>query len=92
MAELGVMREYGMAPGETLAAATSTAAAVLGRGESVGTVETGKTADLLILDSNPLEDPANLLDMWGVVHHGRLRRGVRDTDRASRLLQEACQP
>jgi imidazolonepropionase-like amidohydrolase len=73
VAELQVMRQYGMGAGETLAAATSKAAEVLGRGDCIGTIEPGKAADLLILEANPLEDIRHLLRVWGVVRQGRLR-------------------
>jgi len=36
-----------------------------------GTVETGRRADLLLLDSNPLEDYTNLMDRVGVMARGR---------------------
>lgn len=45
---------YRMTPEETLTAATLNAAAAIGRADRVGTVETGKQADLLLWDADNL--------------------------------------
>ncbi len=71
--EIQRMIFHGLTPGETLAAATSTAAQALGLGEHVGTVEEGKLADLLIVDGDPLEEPELLADparIWLVLQLG----------------------
>lgn len=54
--ELELLQEAGFTPLEVLRAATSHGAAVLGIEEETGSVEVGKRADLLIHDSNPLDD------------------------------------
>ncbi len=64
---------HGLTPGETLVAATRTAAQALGIGDQVGTVEQGKLADLLIVDGDPLAEPALLADssrIWLVLQLG----------------------
>lgn len=64
---------HGLTPGEALVAATSTAAQALGLGDQVGTVEQGKLADLLIVDGDPLAEPALLADssrIWLVLQLG----------------------
>jgi imidazolonepropionase-like amidohydrolase len=64
---------HGLTPGETLVAATKTAAQALGLGDQVGTVEQGKLADLLIVDGDPLAEPALLADssrIWLVLQLG----------------------
>jgi len=64
---------HGMTPGETLAAATSTAAQALGLADHVGTVAEGKLADLLIIDGDPLAEPDLLADrsrIWLVLQLG----------------------
>jgi imidazolonepropionase-like amidohydrolase len=64
---------HGLTPGETLLAATRTAAQALGLGDQVGTVEQGKLADLLIVDGDPLAEPALLADssrIWLVLQLG----------------------
>jgi imidazolonepropionase-like amidohydrolase len=53
--ELELMAANGLAPLEVLKATTSNAARLLGVDGDRGTVETGKRADLVLLDGNPLE-------------------------------------
>ncbi len=55
------MVEGGLTPMEGIVAATSGAAAAVGLAD-VGRVEPGAVADLLILDGDPLSEPAVLLD------------------------------
>jgi imidazolonepropionase-like amidohydrolase len=62
----------GMSPGEALAAATREPAEFLGLADSVGTIETGKVADLLLVDADPLVDVGNLRRVRAVVRAGRL--------------------
>lgn len=50
----------GLSPVEALRAATAAAAALLGIGDVTGTVAPGRRADLLLVDGNPLDDPAAL--------------------------------
>ena len=59
--ELVRMVEAGLTPMEGIVAATSGAADALGLGD-VGRVDRGSVADLLVLDGDPLSDPAVLLD------------------------------
>ena len=54
--ELELMVESGLTPMEAVVAATRTAAECIGIEESVGTIESGKKADLLLLDGDPLAD------------------------------------
>jgi imidazolonepropionase-like amidohydrolase len=58
--ELAVMVEAGMTPMEAIVATTRTAAECSRVGNSVGTLETGKYADLLLVDGDPLADVAIL--------------------------------
>ena len=59
--ELIRMIDGGLTPMEGIVAATSNAAAAIGL-EDVGTVVPGAVADLLVLDGDPLSEPAILLD------------------------------
>ena len=59
--ELVRMVEGGLSPMEGIVAATSGSADALGL-DDVGRVEAGAVADLLVLDGDPLIDPAVLLD------------------------------
>jgi imidazolonepropionase-like amidohydrolase len=56
--ELSAMVEAGLTPLQALTAATGTAAEFL-RVTDVGRLETGKWADLLVLDASPLDDIRN---------------------------------
>ncbi len=56
--ELELLVECGLSPDRALAAATRAPAAWL-RADSVGTVEAGKVADLLLLDADPRVDIRN---------------------------------
>jgi imidazolonepropionase-like amidohydrolase len=56
--EMADMVAAGMTPAQVIVAATKTAAQVLRLAE-VGTVETGKSADFLVLDANPLDNITN---------------------------------
>ncbi len=61
--EVDRMRLGGLKPMECLVAATSEAAKAVGRGDQLGSIEKGKRADLLVMDSNPLDDLKRLGDM-----------------------------
>ncbi len=62
----------GMTPREALASATRKPAEWLGLADSVGTIETGKVADLVLLDGDPLSDITNTRRIAAVVLRGRL--------------------
>ena len=69
--ELQLLVEAGLTPLEALRAATLNPAHFLGKDKEMGGVETGKLADLVLLDANPLEDIRNLDKIDGVVAAGR---------------------
>ena len=52
----------GYSPMEAINAATQISSEVLGIDSEVGTLETGKCADLIVIDGNPLDDIAILQD------------------------------
>jgi imidazolonepropionase-like amidohydrolase len=70
--ELSLLVQAGLTPMEALQAATSNAATYGGFGDSLGTIQVGKIADLVLLDANPLEDIGNTKRIAGVVMGGRL--------------------
>ena len=83
--ELELLVEAGLTPLEALQSATIRPAEFLGMKGSLGTVEQGKTADLVLLDGNPLEDIRNTRKIAAVVVNGvYLPRGILD-----RMLDEA---
>ena len=69
--ELQAYVEAGLTPYEALATGTRNVAAHFGTLERAGTVETGKRADLLLLDANPLQQIANTTRIAGVMLGGR---------------------
>ena len=64
------MVEAGLTPAEALRAATINAAKFLGREKEQGTVEAGKLADLVILDTDPLADIRNIRKIHRVIKGG----------------------
>lgn len=70
--ELGELSAAGMSNAEILRAATWDAARFLGVEDSFGSVEVGKTADLVLLDANPLADIGNARRIAAVLLGGRV--------------------
>jgi len=70
--ELALLVKAGFTPLEALQAATLNPARFLGREKDFGTIATGKIADLLLLDANPLEDIGNTHRIAAVVYRGEL--------------------
>jgi hypothetical protein len=69
--ELALMVAGGMTPLAALQTATVNPARYLGREMTLGTVATGRSADLVLLDANPLEDIANVRRIRAVITAGR---------------------
>jgi imidazolonepropionase-like amidohydrolase len=69
--ELATMVRGGMTPLAALQTATVNPARYLGREMTLGTVAPGKSADLVLLDANPLEDIANVGRIRAVFTAGR---------------------
>jgi len=69
--ELELLVEAGLTPTQALRTATSNPARFLGLSDSVGTIEKGKLADLILLDANPLDDIRNTQRIYAVVANGR---------------------
>lgn len=70
--ELSLLVEAGFTPMEALQTATRNPAVFLGELNSLGTVENGKIANLVLLEANPLEDIRNTRQIASVVVRGRL--------------------
>lgn len=76
--ELERMVALGMTPLEAIVAGTSAAAALLGLAQTLGTIEPGKDADLLVVDGNPLKRMTVLRvrdKLVGVMQAGRFVSG-----------------
>lgn len=63
----------------------TTAAEFSGMSDSLGTVQEGKLADLVLLDADPLVDIRNI----GQIHAVLVRGGLFDPTALSRLLKQA---
>jgi imidazolonepropionase-like amidohydrolase len=86
--ELALLVESGLTPIQALRTATRNPAEFLGWLDSLGTVEQGKIADLVLLEANPLEDIRNTQKIGAVIADGRLYRRA-DLDR---LLERRSRP
>lgn len=69
--EFGEFAAAGFTPLQILQATTINGARFLKREATMGTVEAGKNADLVLLDANPVADVANLSKIAGVVNAGK---------------------
>lgn len=69
--EMAAMVEAGLSPMEVLVASTRNGARAMGR-EDIGTVESGKIADLVVLTRNPLINISNVGSVELVVRGGRV--------------------
>ena len=65
----------GMTPVEVLRAATIDGARIIGVEQDLGSIEVGKLADMVVLNSNPLDDIRNTVDIDRVLINGRLYNG-----------------
>jgi hypothetical protein len=72
--ELERLVEAGLTPLEALRSATLNPARVLDMTDSLGTVEVGKLADLVLLDADPVADIRNTQKIRAVVSNGQLYR------------------
>ena len=83
--EVELLRAAGMDRMESLLACTRYAAEALGLDDQIGTLEPGKLADIVVLDSDPLADPYALEQVYLVVKEGK---GFRPSD-INLLLEES---
>ncbi len=74
--ELEMLVESGLPPAAALCAATLTNATVLGQKDHLGSIVTGKQADLILLNANPLDDIRNTRQIELVVRSGIVCRPV----------------
>lgn len=72
-AEMEAMQAAGMTPMQVLVAATRGGARAMGLEKEIGTLESGKSADLLVVAGDPTADVANLRKVRYVVRGGVVR-------------------
>lgn len=77
MAEIRAMHRAGMTPAQIIVASTRDAAHVCRQHDTLGTLEAGKFADVLVVDGNPLDDPEALANVRMVIHRGVVIRDER---------------
>ena len=64
------MFNAGMTAQDILKTATVNAADLIGKSDSLGTIEIGKIADIIAMDNSPLKDIEELLDVDFVMKSG----------------------
>lgn len=94
LTELSHLTDLGLTPMQAIVAGTSAAANLLRLDEYVGTVQTGKLADLVVTDADPLTDIAALAQpdrIGAIVQGGRLVKDLAGwfgaTSRADTLIR-----
>ena len=68
--EFAMMVDSGMSEMDAIRAATVVAAELIEMSETLGTIESGKLADIIAVDANPLEDITSLEDVSVVIKEG----------------------
>lgn len=69
--ELELFQTAGLTPLQILQSATINGAEFMGKSKTMGTIEAGKQADIVILNSNPLIDIKSTQDIYSVVNDGQ---------------------
>ena len=72
--QFAYMVRYGMTPLDAIRAATTSAAASLGRSQELGSIAPGKFANIIAVEGDPLEDIRRLERVSAVIWKGRLAR------------------
>lgn len=70
--EMELLNEAGLSPMQAIVAATKNAAEVIGQGESLGTLEPGKLADVIVVDGDPLRDISHIRRLEIVIKDGAI--------------------
>jgi imidazolonepropionase-like amidohydrolase len=70
--QFAYMVKYGMTPLDAIRAATTSAAASLGRSQELGSISPGKFADMIAVQGDPLENIDLLRQISGVIKQGEL--------------------
>jgi imidazolonepropionase-like amidohydrolase len=70
--EFNYMVEAGMPPMEAIKAATTSAADLLGISDQTGSISTGKSADIIAVDGDPIENIKNMKNVSFVMKGGKI--------------------
>lgn len=70
--EMGLWPRNGASTWHTLQAATKHGAEICGAGDEMGTIEVGKTADMIVLKEDPLKDINNVRKLELVIKDGKI--------------------
>ena len=95
--ELMMLVEAGLTPMQALQAATANAAEFFNKLDSLGTIQRGKIADLVLLDANPFENIRNTKRLNAVVVNGRyfakeaLQKMLADVEAAAKRKRNDAQ-
>jgi imidazolonepropionase-like amidohydrolase len=73
--EFLLMVQHGMNPMQAIQAATVNAAELLGLADQIGSIEPGKSADLIAVAGDPLSDVAALQNVSFVMARGKVHKG-----------------
>lgn len=87
--ELAMLVDAGLTPLEALQTATINPAKFLNKLQTLGTIEKGKLADLLLLDANPLADIHNTSKIQAVIVNGQFI-GRQDLDHMLEEIEAAA--
>jgi len=74
--EMELMQQGGIPPIDIIKISTHNAAKMLGILHKTGTIEQEKTADMVLLNENPLEDISNTLSIQQVIKDGTIQRRI----------------
>jgi imidazolonepropionase-like amidohydrolase len=72
--EFALMVKNGMQPMAAIKSATVNAATLLGKADTIGTIEAGKDADIVAVDGDPLANIRELEGIDFVMKHGRVHK------------------
>ena len=75
--ELALLVRCGLSPRAALRGATATAARALGRADTLGAIDVGQYADVVVLEGDPSEAIEATARIWRVVKDGRVYDPVR---------------
>ncbi|AOB31392.1 hypothetical protein AKI39_12895 [Bordetella sp. H567] len=81
--EMGLWTRNGASPWQTLQAATRHGAAICGVGDELGTIEVGKTADMIVVKDDPLKDINNVRTLELVIKNGKIISDKRTGDQVT---------